>query len=115
MANPGSGVTKGGKGDICPRAQHFGGAKLIITIYKTSNGIAKSHQDHQGSRRAIINQSDVSRRSFCRQAPACGCGLTHGCVTMLSECQGCELSDFPFCICVVMGQESSVHSACRVL
>jgi len=43
--------------------------------------------------RAIKNLSDVKRR-FCLQQPAPACGLTHGCVTMLSESQGCELSHF---------------------
>ena len=57
-----SGLTRGARGDICPRAQNFGDAKLrsecyilitkcqrmlIITIYKMWNVIAKSHQDHQ--------------------------------------------------------------------
>jgi len=44
------------------------------------------------------------------------CGLTHGCVTTLSESQGCELSDFlSFYSHGKMRHESSVHSAYRVL
>ena len=59
----------GARGDVCPRAKHFGGAKLrsecyviitkdqpmlIITIYKMVKAnvcfpVGKFHQDHQGS------------------------------------------------------------------
>jgi len=48
------------------------------------------------AKRAITNLSDVLRRRLCLQqpAPACGSTLTHGCVTMLSDSQGCELSHF---------------------
>jgi len=43
-------------------------------------------------KRAITNTSDVLRRRLCLQQPAHACGLTDGCVTMLSDSQGCELS-----------------------
>jgi len=45
------------------------------------------------AKRAITNLSDVSRRHLCLQ-PAPACGLTHGCVKMLSDSQGCQLSHF---------------------
>jgi len=48
------------------------------------------------AKRAIMNLSDVSKRSFCLQQSAPTCGLTDGCVTMLSGSKGCELSDFTF-------------------
>jgi len=41
---------------------------------------------------AIRNLSDVLRRRLCLQQPAPVCALTHGCVTMLSGSQACELS-----------------------
>jgi len=43
---------------------------------------------------ANTNLSDVLRRRLCLHQPAPACGLTHGCVTMLSESQDCELSYF---------------------
>jgi len=43
---------------------------------------------------AITNFSDVFMGSICLQQTAPACGLTHGCVTMLSENQRCELSHF---------------------
>jgi len=38
-----------------------------------------------------MNLSDVSNRRLCLRQPVPACGLTHGCVTMLSDSQGCEL------------------------
>jgi len=72
---------------------------LVITIYKMSNAsrwypFAKSHQDHQGSQREQLRTLVALRRRLCLQQPAPACGLTHGCVTMLSDSQGCELSSF---------------------
>jgi len=46
------------------------------------------------AKRAITNISDVLSRHLCLQQRAHACGLTHGCVTMLSDSQGCELSHF---------------------
>jgi len=46
------------------------------------------------AKRATTNISDILRRRLCLQQPAPACGLTHGCVTMLSDSQGCELSHF---------------------
>jgi len=43
---------------------------------------------------AITNLSDVLRQRLCLQQPAPACALTDGCVTMLSDSQGCELSHF---------------------
>jgi len=43
---------------------------------------------------AITNISDVLNRRFCLQQPAPAWTLTHGCVTMLSDSQACELSHF---------------------
>jgi len=37
------------------------------------------------AKRATMNISDVSTRSFCLQQSAPACGLTHGCVTLLSD------------------------------
>jgi len=42
----------------------------------------------------IMNLSDVLNRRLCLQQPVPACGLTHGCVTMLSNSQGCELFHF---------------------
>ena len=73
---------------------------IIITIYKMSNAsgccpVAKSHQDHWGSQSEQFRIfRDVLRRSFCLKQSAPAFGLTHGCVTPLSDSQGCELSDF---------------------
>jgi len=75
----------GSKGDICPRAQHFGGAKLrskcYILITKCQMSADASNYNLQNvechcqissrsprfAKRAIMNLSDVSRRSFCLQ------------------------------------------------
>jgi len=46
------------------------------------------------AKRPFTNLSDVSRRRLCLQQPAPACGLTQGCVTMLSDSQGCELFYF---------------------
>jgi len=46
------------------------------------------------AKRTIMNFSDVLRRRLCLQQPAPAFGLTHGCVTMLSDSQACELSHF---------------------
>jgi len=43
---------------------------------------------------ATTNLSDVLRRRLCLHQLAPACGLTHGCVTMLSDSQACELSHF---------------------
>jgi len=79
----GSDVTRGARGDICPQAQHFGGAKLtsecyvLITKYQMSADAnnynlqnvechcESSSRSPRFAKRAIMNQSDVSRRSFC--------------------------------------------------
>ena len=45
------------------------------------------------AKRAITSISDVFKRRLCLQQPAPACGLTHGCVTMLSDSQG--LRTFP--------------------
>jgi len=44
--------------------------------------------------RTIMNLNDVLNRRLCPQQPVPACGLTHGCVTMLSDSQGCELFHF---------------------
>jgi len=41
-----------------------------------------------------MNLSDVLNGRLCLQQPVPTCGLTHGCVTMLSDSQGCELFHF---------------------
>ena len=43
---------------------------------------------------AITNLSDILRRPLCLQQSAPACGLTDRCVTMLSDSQACELSQF---------------------
>jgi len=61
----------------------------------------------------ITNLSDVYGIS-CIQQPVPACGLTHGCVTMLSESQDCELSYFGLVLQLRhIGRESSIHSACN--
>jgi len=63
---------------------------------------------------AITNLSDVSRRRLCLQQQAPVCGLTHGCVTMLSGSHACELSHFDFILWLHHnGRKSSIHSACN--
>jgi len=75
----------GARGDICPRAQHFGGAKLKSECYvliakcqmsadasnynlqKVEYRCEISSRSPRFAKRAIINLSDVSRRSFCLQ------------------------------------------------
>jgi len=42
----------------------------------------------------IMNIRDVLNRCLCLQQPAPASGLTHGCVTMLLDSQGCELFHF---------------------
>jgi len=47
------------------------------------------------SKRTIMNLSDVLNRfRLYLQHPVPACGLTHGCITMLSDSQGCELFHF---------------------
>ena len=80
-----SGVTREGKGGHRPPAQHFGGAKLrsecyeLITKCQMSTGANNynlqnveyhceiSSRSPRFAKRAIMNLSDVSRRSFCLQ------------------------------------------------
>jgi len=45
-------------------------------------------------KRTIMNLGDVLISRLCLQQPVPACGLTHGCVTMLSDSQGCELFHF---------------------
>jgi len=42
------------------------------------------------AKRAITNISDVLRCRLYLQQPAHACGLTYGCVTMLTDSQACE-------------------------
>jgi len=66
------------------------------------------------AKRAFTNLSDILRCRLCLQQPAPGCGLTDGCVTMLSDSQGCELSNFVLILQLRHnGRESSIHSACN--
>jgi len=54
------------------------------------------------------------RCRLCLQQPAPACGLTDGCVTMLSDSQACELSYFVLILQLRHnGRESSIHSACN--
>jgi len=75
----------GARGDICPRAQHFVGAKLMSECYApitkcqmsadANNSNLQNVECHceissrssMFAKRAIMNLSDVSRRSFCLQ------------------------------------------------
>jgi len=107
----------GARGDICNRPQHFGSTKLrskyyIITTkcqlstdannYDLQNvechrlipGCGISSRSPKFAKGVVTNLSYVFRWSFCLQQSAPACGLTHGCVTMRSDSQGCELSDF---------------------
>jgi len=123
-----SDVTRGARGNICPRAQHFGGAKLrsecyvLITKCQMSadadNYNSQNVESHceissrspRFAKRSITNLvlSVVSRRSFFLQAPACHCSLTHGCVTTLSENQGCNFpTSLSFYSCVTVGIQRS--------
>jgi len=62
----------------------------------------------------ISNLSDVLRRRLCPQQPAPAYGLTHGCVTMLQDSQGCELFHFVLMLQLRHNRrESSIHSACN--
>jgi len=61
-----------------------------------------------------MNLSDVLNRRLCHQQPVLACGLTHGCVTMLSDSQDCEL--FHSVLILYLrhnGLERSIHSACN--
>jgi len=67
------------------------------TIYKMPNAsgcypVAKSHQAHQGSESELLQTfiSNVFKRNFCLQQQTPAYSLTHGCVTMLSNNQGCK-------------------------
>ena len=42
-----------------------------------------------------MNLSDVLNGCLCIQQPVPACGLIHGCVTMLSDNQGCDQLRFP--------------------
>jgi len=74
----------------------------LTTNKKMSNAsdcysVAKSHQEHNGSLSKYCIYEPWWRfevRSYCLQKSASACGLTHGCVTMPSGYQGCELSNF---------------------
>ena len=130
----------GEKGSICPRPQHFGGAKLrwkcyvikrnfkcqrilIIASYKVSNAsgcypVAKSCHDYQArfAKRAVTNFSDVLRwtLSLHQSTPTCGL-LTSG-----SQCFNiARLANVPtslsFCSCVVLQDGNpgfTVHAVC---
>jgi len=65
---------------------------LKMSIASDSYPVAKFYQEHHGSqKRAVTNFSDIFRWS-CLQQSVPAYGLTHGCVTMLSDNQGqgCE-------------------------
>jgi len=127
-----SGVMKRSKGDIDPGCNTFRGAKLrsecyvlvttcqrmlIIIIYKISNVIAKSYQDHQGLQSKqlwtlVTFQGRVSVSSNKR--------LLFVCLTAVSQCfQIARVANFPtslsfYIVGVTMRWESNVHSACRL-
>jgi len=66
--------------------------KLPLTIFSSPDYvIQKSLNLPQFAKRPATTLGDVWRRSFWLQQSASGCGLTYGCVTMLSSSQGCEL------------------------
>ena len=54
----------------------------------------KSHQYHQSWQREQLQTLVTFKRRLCLQQPAPAYGLTHGCVTMRSDSQACELSHF---------------------
>jgi len=61
-----------------------------------------------------MNLNDVLNRRLCLQQPVPACGLIHGCVTMLSNRQGCELFDFVLILYLRHNvRESSIHSQWR--
>jgi len=80
-----SGVTRGARGDICPRAQHFRGSKLrsecyvLITKCQMSADANNYNLQNVGchceissrsprlAERATLNLSDVSTWRFCLQ------------------------------------------------
>ena len=66
--------------------------------------------------RVVTNLSYVLKRSFWLQQSAPACGITHGCVAMLSDSQGLQTFRFAPIVhsCVVSGRESSVHSECSI-
>jgi len=90
---------------------------LITAIYKTSNVIAKSDQDHQGSQSEqlwtlVTFQGGVSVSSNKRPFIVC--------LTAASpRFQKTKVANFPtslsFYCSLTMGRISSVHSACRML
>jgi len=127
-----SGVTKG---DICLRAQNFGSAELRTECYvlitkcqmsaDTSNydlenvecqqllpSCKTSSRSPRFSKRAIMNLSDVSKRSFGPQRSAFACSLTHDCVTMVSDSHGRELSHFALILHVRNNGTGIQHSQC---
>jgi len=62
----------------------------------------------------IMNLRDVLWRRLCLQQSTPACALTHGCVTMLSDIQGCALSHFGLVLQLRHnGRESNIHSACN--
>jgi len=107
----------GGKGGICPLGAALWGHKLRLECHVTttkcqmsadvsnsdlSNVECKSlipsckvsSRSSRFAKGAITNLSNVIRRRLCLQQSAPACGLTDGCVTMLSDSQACELSHF---------------------
>jgi len=72
-----------------------------------------SEVGYMAHRQKMLHTPVLNRR-MCLQQAVPTCGLTHGCVTMLSDSQGCEL--FHFVLILQLrhnGRESSIHSACN--
>jgi len=72
-------------------------ALLMITIYKMSNtqfrNLIKITKVRKASSYKPWSRFKAERLSA-QQQSTCTCGLAHGCVIMLSNSQGFELSDF---------------------
>jgi len=65
----------------------------------------------KGSNKTLVTFQGVAC-IFSKPAPACG--LTDGCVAMLSKSQACELSNFVLILLLRHnGRECSIHSACN--
>jgi len=117
-----SGVTRGAREDICPRGQHFWGAKLrsgchvIITkcqisaggnIYDLQNVECQRlvpnceilSRSPRLAKRSVTNLSDVFKVELLSSAINVACGLTRGYVTMLSESQVCDLTFTVHVVC----------------
>ena len=126
-----SGVTRG---DICPRVQHFGGAKLrlecYVLIWKCQMSVDANNDNLQCvechceislrsprfAKREVMKLSDVSRQNSVYRRPLVVVVWLRAAPQLFQKARAANFpASLSFYSCVAMGRESSFHRACKVL